>query len=31
MEGVADGLGSSRIHARFDPDPGHRCCVLLER
>ena len=31
MEGVADGLGSSRIHARFDPEPGHRCCVLLER
>ena len=31
VEGVADGLGSSRIHARFDPEPGHRCCVLLER
>lgn len=31
MEGVVDGLGSSRIHARFDPEPGHRCCVLLER
>src|SRR5262245_19194779 len=31
MEGVADGLGSNRIHARFDPEPGHRCCVLLER
>ena len=31
MEGVADGLGSNRIHARFDPEPGRRCCVLLER
>jgi predicted ArsR family transcriptional regulator len=31
MEGVAEGLGSSRIHARFDPEPGQRCCVLLER
>jgi predicted ArsR family transcriptional regulator len=31
MEGVVDGLGSGRIRARFDPDPGQRCCVLLER
>jgi len=29
LEGVADGLGTSRIRARFDPSPG-RCCVLLE-
>lgn len=31
MKGVADGLASNRIHARFDPAPGHRCCVVLER
>jgi predicted ArsR family transcriptional regulator len=31
MEGVVEGLGSSRIRARFDPAPGRRCCVLLER
>lgn len=31
MEGVVEGLGSSRIRARFDPEPGRRCCVLLER
>jgi predicted ArsR family transcriptional regulator len=30
MEGVVNGLGSTRINARFDPEPGHRCCVLLE-
>ena len=29
LEGVVDGLGSSRIRARLDPSPG-RCCVLLE-
>ena len=29
LEGVVDGLASSRIRARFDPAPG-RCCVLLE-
>jgi len=31
MGGVVDGLGSSRIRARFDPEPGERCCVFLER
>ena len=29
MEGVVEGLGSTRIRATFDPAPG-RCCVLLE-
>lgn len=31
LQGVVEGLGSSRIRARFDPQPGQRCCVLLER
>ena len=31
MEGVVDGLGAEWIRARFDPDVGRRCCVLLER
>jgi len=31
MEGVVEGLGSARIQARFEPEPGQRCCVLLER
>jgi len=31
MEGVVEGLGSMQIRARFDPDPGRRCCVFLEQ
>jgi predicted ArsR family transcriptional regulator len=31
MEGVVEGLGGSGIRARFDPNVGQRCCVLLER
>jgi predicted ArsR family transcriptional regulator len=30
MDGLVAGLGSARIRARFAPEPGHRCCVLLE-